>query len=335
VHEYLLQRGWNSRVLFAPLYWLVDPPLLSEDVVECSAFQPGDMVIFQKVNGPKTCSVLEAMKARGVATVYVDCDLPIKLQEARRASITVCSSEYLAAEYRRSGIANVRYIPDAYEWTGVPKDDRVRKQLRCVWFGNATPEKWAAVEELRCLLAATSNRWKIVTVADDPRSDIRWHLGTARRSIMECDAAVLPASDGAEAFAKSSNKAVQAMALGLPVVASPIPAYREVIHSGRNGFLCATEWEWVRALRALEHPETLARISRCAYRFARRYFSIDRIGPLWESVLAETELKASVAVPGGLESSREMDFKKLLLALSSRATDDLANRVRWAYRLTR
>jgi hypothetical protein len=39
---------------------------------------------------------MKHLKLLGVATVYVDCDLPVKLQEARLASITLCSSEYLA-----------------------------------------------------------------------------------------------------------------------------------------------------------------------------------------------------------------------------------------------
>jgi hypothetical protein len=326
VHEYLLRRGWDSSILFAPVCWTTDPPLSGSDLASCSAFQAGDTVVFQKVQGPNTRSALAALNKRGVATVYVDCDLPLKLDEARRASQTICSSEYLADRYRRNGLPHVRCIPDAYEWTNPPKIGVDRDRFRCVWFGNITPEKWSSVDDLRRLLAASNRRWTVVRVADHPDAEVAWSIATASKAISECDAAVIPLAGGPEALAKSSNRAIQAMALGLPVIAYPIPAYVEVIQPGRNGFLCRTDSEWLGAFRALENPETLARMSRCAYRFARRYFSIEQIGRLWEMTLA--------AVPSqGVGTDREWverpeDYlRELQMILLSRETHNLVSRV--------
>jgi len=49
---------------------------------------------------------------------------------------------------------------------------------------------------------------------------------------------------------KSSNRAIQAMALGLPVVAYPIQL-RRVIRNGWNGFLCREDKDWLGALSKL------------------------------------------------------------------------------------
>jgi glycosyltransferase involved in cell wall biosynthesis len=44
------------------------------------------------------------------------------------------------------------------------------------------------------------------------------------------------------------------MAAGLPVVASPIPSYEEVVVHGVNGFLASSAADWRRHLHALREP---------------------------------------------------------------------------------
>src|SRR5258708_20663 len=140
IHDFLLGRGRLSEILFEPLHWLPDPPLTGLDVTKLPVFRRGDVVIFQKVSGPATRSLLNHLKSLGVATVYVDCDLPLKIQEARLASMTICSSEYLASQYLEQGGATASCIPDAYE-LGISPRKRLgsRRSLRCVWVANTSP----------------------------------------------------------------------------------------------------------------------------------------------------------------------------------------------------
>jgi len=53
---------------------------------------------------------------------------------------------------------------------------------------------------------------------------------------------------------KSENRLTLMMAMGLPVVAGPVPAYLELIESGRNAYLARTPQEWRAALQALREP---------------------------------------------------------------------------------
>lgn len=53
---------------------------------------------------------------------------------------------------------------------------------------------------------------------------------------------------------KSENRLTLLMALGLPVVATPIPAYEAIVESGRNGYLVETRRDWLDAFRRLRDP---------------------------------------------------------------------------------
>jgi hypothetical protein len=306
-----------------------DPPLTAADLIGRRLFQPGDLVICQKTNGPNTQSILKGLRSLGVATAYIDCDLPPRIEEARLATITVCSSSYLAEAYRKGGIGSIRYIPDAFEWSAPPKGEQRPDRLRCVWFGSTTPEKWAEVEKLRKLVSCALPKWVLVRVSDHPASEVRWALGTAWREISQADAAILPGSDVPTMLAKSSNKAVQAMALGVPVLAYPTPAYSEVIRHGRNGLLCRTEHEWISAFHMIEDPVRRRRMSVCAHRYARRAFSIERIGGAWEALLAECGLTRPTSAREEHDGAQDHDLKLLQRIVYERSIEMLRNRVRF------
>ena len=53
---------------------------------------------------------------------------------------------------------------------------------------------------------------------------------------------------------KSENRLTMMMALGLPVVATPIPSYEPVIQHGVNGFLARTRREFLECLETLRDP---------------------------------------------------------------------------------
>ena len=53
---------------------------------------------------------------------------------------------------------------------------------------------------------------------------------------------------------RSENRLTMKMGIGLPVVATPIPAYEQVIEQGKNGFLAKSKSEWLECLAALRDP---------------------------------------------------------------------------------
>jgi hypothetical protein len=298
LHEYLRNHGWASKLVVTPLHWLRDTPLSPANVRKSQVFHAGDIVVFQKISGPTTVSVLKMLKDEGINTVFIDCDYPLKRSEAELATVTVCPSEYLAEAYRQEGISNVIVIPDTYEATFPPHPQpKNNRKLRCVWFGYMDPIREIELQSLRKLfskhfsdmelvvVAGQQNRLR-VTVDNNQTAEIQWDTDKAWDYIKDCDVAVITGSDYFWMQAKSSNRITQAMALGLPVIAYPIPSYEAIIHHGRNGMLSKTSEDWIDALAAMRNPSLRERIARTGYRYARRYFSLERIGEQWTAMFS-------------------------------------------------
>lgn len=82
---------------------------------------------------------------------------------------------------------------------------------------------------------------------------------------------------------KSSNRAVQAFALGKPVIASPLPAYLEVIVDGFNGYIYADEEELKKILLDLTR-ERVSDMQKNALQSLNSY-KLEKIIDLWIKVL--------------------------------------------------
>jgi glycosyltransferase involved in cell wall biosynthesis len=65
---------------------------------------------------------------------------------------------------------------------------------------------------------------------------------------------------------------LEAMAAGIPIVASDIPAHRDIVDDGRSGLLCATADAYAGALDVLERPLTNAAFGEYAYARCREEF---------------------------------------------------------------
>lgn len=78
-----------------------------------------------------------------------------------------------------------------------------------------------------------------------------WQLEDEIRDLHSFDIGIMPLSEDTWSLGKCAFKAIQCMAVGLPVVASRIGMNKEVIQNGENGFLALEKTEWVEKLSYL------------------------------------------------------------------------------------
>jgi glycosyltransferase involved in cell wall biosynthesis len=86
-----------------------------------------------------------------------------------------------------------------------------------------------------------------------------WSLDREVADFQSLDVGLYPLADDPWAHGKSGFKAVQYMACGVPVVASPVGVTRDMIRDGENGYLAATPDEWEARLAALVDDAALRR----------------------------------------------------------------------------
>lgn len=281
---FLRNRGWDSTILYKPAHRISDFPISSECIRQSALFQPGDIVVFQKLHGPRTIAAMHALRQRDVDTVFVDCDFPAKTAVAGAATRIVCTSRHLANLYTMYGLRNVEIMPEAYEASSPPRKQMRKGPLQCVWFGSMDALKAAEVEWIDNLIYRKFKSYRLVTVSDSHTSTHVWELPHSWETIARCDISVVPSSDCEASRNKSPNRPIQAMALGLPVIAFPVPSYLGVIEHDRNGYLCRGEEEWTAALTMLGAATNRNRIATSGYRFAKRYFSPSAVADSWCSM---------------------------------------------------
>jgi glycosyltransferase involved in cell wall biosynthesis len=90
--------------------------------------------------------------------------------------------------------------------------------------------------------------WKLEGVEVE---SVKWRSQTEARDLSALDIGLMPLPDDPWTRGKCGMKALQYMALGIPTVCSPVGFNSALIDDGRNGFLAASEDEWVEKLRSL------------------------------------------------------------------------------------
>jgi glycosyltransferase involved in cell wall biosynthesis len=93
---------------------------------------------------------------------------------------------------------------------------------------------------------------------------INWDIGTVYQMMLQADVGIIPVNMQKDPLPglnvsqwqlSSENRLTLNMALGLPVIASPVPAYKSVIEQGKNGYIAETRDDWVKYLTELLDPK--------------------------------------------------------------------------------
>ena len=98
-----------------------------------------------------------------------------------------------------------------------------------------------------------------------------WRLEDEAQDLQSFDIGIMPLTDDEWTRNKSAGKAYHYMAVGRPVVASPVGKTASVVRHGETGFLASTEDEWVDALtRLIKDPELRVQMGKAGRKIAQQ-----------------------------------------------------------------
>jgi glycosyltransferase involved in cell wall biosynthesis len=183
----------------------------------------------------------------------------------RRAALVMAGNEYLADRARRAGSRRVELMPtvidiDRYE----PRSDFSDDRFIVGWIGSKTTTRYVRMAQPALTELARDGLSRLMLVGAD-KIDLpgiaierrRWSEDTEAADVMSFDVGIMPLTDDPWSRGKCGYKLIQVMACGIPVIASPVGVNRQIVEPGVNGFLAATDAQWLDAFIRLRDDRAL------------------------------------------------------------------------------
>ena len=229
------------------------------------------------------------------ASAFVRASLAAKTDQAMRsAALVVAGNAYIGERARAAGARAVAIAPTAIDLSTCAM--RVHGDSRPFvvgWVGSPTSARHLPLLEEPLARAARNGdlELRLVGAGRSPfraarAKSVEWSPEAERAEIAEYDVGVMPLADAPWERGKCGFKLIQYMANGLPVIASPVGANRDIVEHGRTGFLASTADEWTAAIETLRSsPELRRRIGARGRAIAEAKYSTRAIAPRLESLL--------------------------------------------------
>jgi glycosyltransferase involved in cell wall biosynthesis len=186
---------------------------------------------------------------------------PVKIAEVVRLSTEVIAGNPHLGDYARRYSAHVNVIPtcvDTGVWTPSIAPPRGGPPV-IGWIGTPTTtpylmglqDVFSALAKEHDFVLRISGSVSPVTMRGVRIENEEWSLQRETALFNTCDIGVYPLPNDEWTLGKCGFKAIQFMACGVPVVASPVGVNNQIIEDGVSGLLANTEAEWRDRLRTL------------------------------------------------------------------------------------
>lgn len=200
------------------------------------------------------------------------------------SACTVVGNRILA-DYARQFSKNVVIIPTCIDTDRFRPlrngGSRTDSKLIIGWIGShSTAPYLRHLDDAFRELARKYTNFKVRVVGgeyrlpDVPVECKPWSLDTELSDLQEFDVGIMPLANDPWTQAKCGLKILQYMAVGVPVVASPVGVNAEIIQDGENGFLAANARLWVdRLSQLIQDPVLRARLGMAGRRTVEASYS--------------------------------------------------------------
>ncbi len=191
--------------------------------------------------------------------------------------------------------ARVSIVPTVVDTDQYLVKQHERKQPVIVgWIGSSSTIRYLSMVEnvLRDIVHTREEVVFRIVSNEFPDYDwaekIPWSRQREKEDVVGFDIGIMPLPDSPWTRGKCGFKLIQYMAAGLPVVASPVGANKDIVLHSHTGFLAADEMEWARFLGDLiDSADLRASLGMNGRKRAEEFYSLNRIAPRYLSLISE------------------------------------------------
>ncbi len=191
---------------------------------------------------------------------------PNKTKSIIKYAHTVIAGNTHLANFALQFNKNVTVIPTTIDTSyHQPLTMKSTDKIKIGWTGSSTTNKhFALLENVLTTIISKFPQVEIVMISNVSiyNNDFniifkKWNQKTEIEDLSQIDIGIMPLPNDEWAKGKCGFKGLQYMALEIPTIMSPIGVNTEIIHDGENGFLAATEEDWLDKLGLLIQSEEL------------------------------------------------------------------------------
>jgi GT2 family glycosyltransferase/tetratricopeptide (TPR) repeat protein len=231
-----------------------------------------NIVVFTSF-GKHELDLMRDMHASGRKVAFDHCEgifgFPFEDDCMHEADAILCCSSKLEEMTRTKGFKHTTVLKDSVEEREPKKSHQYleRERPKACFLGMGG-NSFLVSDYLKDVISAAG--YDLVLITEWDNATIKWNPDTWPDDLTACDVALCPQRVDVQP-GKSSVKATTAMAFGMPVIASPLQAYKEVIVHGENGYIAETKEDWKKALLALKDVNVRRRIGKAAKKAVAPY----------------------------------------------------------------
>lgn len=213
------------------------------------------------------------------------------------AAAVTAGSAYLAEHGRAMGAPRVEHVPTVVDLERYPRHVPATRPgpLTVGWIGAPVTSKYLKLveEPLARFCQKTGSRLRTIGAGDVPLAGVpvervEWSLEGEVDAMAAFDVGIMPLEDTKWERGKCALKLIQSMAMGQPVIASPVGANVDVVTAGVHGLLADGPDAWFDALAALhDDPELRARMGRAGRARVESDYSLAAAAPRLARILKE------------------------------------------------
>jgi hypothetical protein len=272
IHEKLVKDGYSSKIV-QKIEDIIDP-----DIVILMSF------------GEDEYNLAKWVKGRNKFVLHDYCEdfrgIDVLERTKQLCDYFVCASANIADTENKTYPGKAVIIKDPIEESPFIKNfDTQPSKFKAVYMGMG-----GNAVKFRNLLEpiAKSCGMDYVEISNNANAEVKWTRHW-QMDFINCDIALCPQFEW-QTPGKSNVKVTTAMSLGLPVIASPIRSYFEIIDNGYNGFIGYNLDDWANYLERLKNKDLRRMFVINSFERLKPY-KLDSIYSQWLALFKNLTLK--------------------------------------------